>query len=429
MSNDLFKFPKRQANKITIQNGAVTLTQRNDVASATWSYRFTLPDGTIERRSTRTNDLQQAIKIATDRYLEVQWRAERKLSYNPVTFAQAATSLLEHLKREQQRQFKSSRLVHIQKLETYLMPSMGHLELSLLAPKDIDDLMRSYEDQWLRNKDIKRPRVVARNRKGELYDTPRVYMSKGTSTKPPSALSRKSFEVIVRWVVEHAVRQRMLTREEMPLIEVTAVKVPRRGAFDEDEETRLLNRLEQRISEVSDPNHISSRRLLWLWTRFHLLTGLRPGEESKDLRFVDVEFKGNATPHYILHVRKGKRGSRKVIVSTALQEVMRLLREHHPDYKPTAYLWVRQDGTKINTFRDVFMQVLEELGMLTCDDGKKRTPYSLRHTHVTRAIMRGVNISALAKNLGTSPHHITATYDHALHTQQVDSILGGSGGK
>jgi integrase len=41
-------------------------------------------------------------------------------------------------------------------------------------------------------------------------------------------------------------------------------------------------------------------------------------------------------------------------------------------------------------------------GVLFGSDGKKRTPYSLRHTYATVRLSEGVSVFQLAANMGTS---------------------------
>jgi hypothetical protein len=49
-----------------------------------------------------------------------------------------------------------------------------------------------------------------------------------------------------------------------------------------------------------------------------------------------------------------------------------------------------------------FQRVLKEAGVLYASDGKKRVPYSLRHTDATMRIAEGLSVFQLAANMGTS---------------------------
>jgi len=53
---------------------------------------------------------------------------------------------------------------------------------------------------------------------------------------------------------------------------------------------------------------------------------------------------------------------------------------------------------------------LKEAGVLFGSDGKRRVPYSLRHTYATMRISEGVNIFQLAANMGTSVEMIDDFY-------------------
>ena len=82
---------------------------------------------------------------------------------------------------------------------------------------------------------------------------------------------------------------------------------------------------------------------------------------------------------------------------------------------------VKIDGVDPNIFPDVedlvdpsevsgFEQALNEAGVLRGSDGKKRVPYSLRHTYATMRISEGVSVFQLAANIGTSVEMIENFY-------------------
>jgi integrase len=51
------------------------------------------------------------------------------------------------------------------------------------------------------------------------------------------------------------------------------------------------------------------------------------------------------------------------------------------------------DGTPIQSFKKSFEQTLKRAGVLyDGSDGKKRTPYSLRHTYATMRLSEGVSV-------------------------------------
>jgi hypothetical protein len=423
--DDIFSFPKPKLEQHIILDGKVTLYTRAASITPTWHYSFKLPDGTLSRVSTKTTDLKEAMKIAEDRFRVVQWRSQHGISYRLTTLGEALKSYADKLKGEQQREGeKYSRKQALAKLETYLIPGLGHIQLSLLNGKYVSDFLDQYEKNYHDQKTKKFNFVITKDRLGNLLPKPRVQPTLGSKKRPPTKHTRRQFETLLRLVCEHAVKMGLITLAEQPSFDITPMGRFRRGWFDANEQTRLLGRLEARIKEIQHVGHESARRLLWFWVRFHLLTGLRPGEESRDLRFCDIQLQGNAQVYYIVNVRKGKRGARKVLVHQRLGELMKEMRQHHPNPQPNACLWVRGDGVKVEGFNFAFGKVLDELDMRRCDDGLVRSSYSLRHSAISNAIQDRIDITFLAKNMGTSIAQITKTYDHVIHLTQAHMLMG-----
>jgi hypothetical protein len=65
-------------------------------------------------------------------------------------------------------------------------------------------------------------------------------------------------------------------------------------------------------------------------------------------------------------------------------------------------IFCHPNGRPIGSFKKGFEQALNEAGVLRGSDGKKRVPYSLRHTYATMRISEGVSVFQLAANMGTS---------------------------
>ena len=74
-------------------------------------------------------------------------------------------------------------------------------------------------------------------------------------------------------------------------------------------------------------------------------------------------------------------------------------------------VWLRYWGGQVQS--DIaadFHRVLKEAGVLYGSDGKRRVPYSLRHTYATMRISEGVSVFQLAANMGTSVEMIEQFY-------------------
>lgn len=62
------------------------------------------------------------------------------------------------------------------------------------------------------------------------------------------------------------------------------------------------------------------------------------------------------------------------------------------------------------SFKGGFQRALKEAGVLFASDGKKRVPYSLRHTYATMRLAEGVSVFQLAANMGTSVEMLEEFY-------------------
>ena len=59
-------------------------------------------------------------------------------------------------------------------------------------------------------------------------------------------------------------------------------------------------------------------------------------------------------------------------------------------------IFCHPNGRPIGSFKKGFEQALNEAGVLRGSDGKKRVPYSLRHTYATMRISEGVSVFQFA---------------------------------
>jgi len=73
--------------------------------------------------------------------------------------------------------------------------------------------------------------------------------------------------------------------------------------------------------------------------------------------------------------------------------------------------------------RDLFNQILNELGLKIDRGGKPRTAYSLRHTYISMRLMEGTNIHQIANNCRTSVKMIEEFYaSHINDRIDADAI-------
>ena len=84
------------------------------------------------------------------------------------------------------------------------------------------------------------------------------------------------------------------------------------------------------------------------------------------------------------------------------------------------------DGSVTEHLRQTFKAFLTEAGLLKCPKtGQDRTLYSLRHTYATFALVNdGMDIHALAKQMGTSIGMIERHYSHLTPRMKKDMFTG-----
>ncbi|MCB4824052.1 tyrosine-type recombinase/integrase [Roseicella aerolata] len=420
-----------ETEQVSLHDGDLVVYRRPN-ASSKWQYRLRLPGGEYERRTTGKRTLDDAKKVAEARYQEVRWREQRGLSTKATPFATAAEAYIAHRVRDADQAPAAKRAARMRKAEMeasmirrYLLPHFGDAPLDEVDAQAVERFQDAYFEQWKAGQGAKRVQYRTRDNKGREYTKSLAVQMPGTHIRKPGVNSRILFERLVRHIFERAIKDGRIARTEMPELDATKFVRNRRGAFSAAEQAKLLAHLESRIEKTTKKHHQASRRLLWLWVRFHLLTGLRPGVEGTTLRFRDVEFVDGQTPHYVVRVQQGKTGSRPVVVDLRLKEVINSIEAQHPDPKPDACLWVKPNGEPTTRFGEGFKGVLEELGLSRDANGLLRTAYSMRHSFITDAIQRGVNLSMLADNAGNSVEQISAHYDHVIHTQHAAELLKG----
>ena len=382
-------------------NGALVIYRR-DGSKGIYHYSIRTND-VHERRSTGTSDLNEATRIATDRWRTIKWRVGRGLSVDTPTFATAAQSYIDELQRQCGQPGKhANHQIHIRLIQRYLIPYFGELTLSDIRQQDIDQYHAGYFEHW--------------------QDKWRA----GQRMRAPSNFSRRQHEGTLLRVVDWAIQSGNMNRAERPEIRTTVYSTRTRGAFTSDEVVGMRAYLASWATRCLNKRFQKLRRLLSLYVEFLLATGMRPGSEPLSVRICDViDNSRNNHPHVIIKVRKGKRGSRQVLVKTdVLPTIRQVIALHPPDPAPTASLFqIEHEGRHAYRFQVGFKNVLKALNMAQDAAGAPRSLYSCRHTYITDAIERDVNISWLAKNCGTSLKEIEQTYSHILHVRMTSELL------
>lgn len=140
------------------------------------------------------------------------------------------------------------------------------------------------------------------------------------------------------------------------------------------------------------------------------LTGARYGElAALDVRDFDEE-------RAMLMIRTGKTGARPV---TLTAEAVAFFRKRTDKQPPAAFLLPRADGDRWGKSEQArpFKRAAALAGLST-----SASFYTLRHSHISRAIEAGMPLSLLAENCGTSLTMIQRNYAKVLASTRRETI-------
>jgi len=154
--------------------------------------------------------------------------------------------------------------------------------------------------------------------------------------------------------------------------------------------------------------------------------GLRPSE-FMELTYGDVR---HQPPFIILHVKKGKTGTRDVFVYHAVPYLLKWL-ENHPNKKKNAPLWVKESRkkdkkgnyiTKVEAYN--YPAILKRIRECAKKAGinKPLSFYNLRHSAVTLSKKDNIPTDEAADKFGHSVGHYTETYGRLDITDHLNRI-------
>ena len=143
-------------------------------------------------------------------------------------------------------------------------------------------------------------------------------------------------------------------------------------------------------------------------------SGIRVGE-ARHLRWRDISStKTLSGQKRLIFTVRGKTGEREVVCNETVERYVERLQNFRSEEAKMLNLeepiFCHPNGRPIGSFKKGFQQALNEAGVLRGSDGKKRVPYSLRHTYATMRISEGVSVFQLAANMGTSVEMIESFY-------------------
>lgn len=211
-----------------------------------------------------------------------------------------------------------------------------------------------------------------------------------------------------------AARYRKAYISDPPAIAIPSSRQNSRPDIPEKEWRTLYTYLRKYVKEAQDKRRYRERFYLQNYILILANSGIRIGE-ARHLRWRDVSNTKtlNGEKRLIFTVR-GKTGEREVVCNEHVERYIERLRNFRNEEIKRLNLdepiFCHSNGQPVGSFKKGFEHALDEAGVLRGSDGKKRVPYSLRHTYATMRISEGVSVFQLAANMGTSVEMIENFY-------------------
>jgi integrase len=350
----------------------------------------TFMGGRNHRVTTKTDSLEEAKDFAEDWYLGLKLKNKAGLLKNERTFKHAA----EQFRREYEVITEGHRNVtyvkgHWTRLNNYLMPFFGKMGLSEITAGVVQE-----------------------------YRIHRHERCKAEWGRSPARNTMHQETVTLRQVLKTAYRHGWLKHvPDLSEPYKTNQKISHRAWFSPEEYRKLYLATRERAKNPKKKN-----RYKWIseqthdYVLFMVNTGLRP-DEAKRLQYQDVKIiKDEATAETILEISvRGKRGVGYCkSMPGAVLPFKRLRTRNNP----------KKDDPLFPRFSyELFNAILEEEGLKFDREGRRRAPYSLRHTYISMRLMEGADIYQIAKNCRTSVEMIQKYYaSHIANTLDAAAI-------
>ena len=390
------------AELIHLLDGLVVLYQRN--RSARWQARLKLANGTWHRVSTGERDRVAAGRAALKQYYDAEFKREHKLPQNTRRFAAVAEAVVKNLQAAQaDGTGKVVYASYISSINHYLIPFFGRYNIDRITPA----LLRRF-DTWRKDKMGKVP--VA-----------------STINNHNSALHR---------VFDYALEHGWVTRTLVPTLTNKGKASEARPAFTLAEYRSLVHKLPAWINKARMEKSRQMRELLRDYIIILAHTGIRHGTEAQSLKWRHLDWHVKNGERYLRVTVQGKTGTRSLIArANAEPSLMRIQKTfpHLAKYsfdellkrRVDEYVFLLPDGTRTDNLHQTFRQLMRDTGLAVgAASEKERTLYSLRHTYATLALMNGIGVHELAKQMGTSVNMLERHYSK-LTPELVAEKFGG----
>lgn len=382
----------KRINALKLEDGKVTVFQRDDVKSGLWYANFQLGHGKRAMKSLETTDRTVAEYKAKDLYRKLLVRVDQDLPLRTIKFADFWDS--KWLPYAKKRLSEHRYRLHESTGRLYLKPYMGNRNLDQINTLVAEGYVDWRRDFWLKRDD--RPRNCA------------VRPSKKTLQIEFGLLAQS-----LTWATRESL-MRPLGKMKAHVVKTDPDR-QRRYGFTPHEWLDLAAHMEGWQHDGRHRLHNTQRALLRRLIWCYYLTGLRR-REMETLKWKGVRPHGDGSRAEITVPADTKTGTRTVISQPDIYNYL------PPRGADDDFVWPEGWEPHVS-----LRKLLDDVGLLKGPDGENRTIYSFRHTYATERLLAGVTYEDLALNMGTAYGQIRKHYSHVVPRDRADAITRQNG--
>lgn len=417
---------KSYLNKVELKGGEVILFHRPNAKKPIYHMRIHVRGMqdvhgdklTYIQESTGEQDLEEAQRVALNRYDDLRLRAKAKQPAKAISWAdmyelwfREKRQALEAHYRAKGRTGRNARAAWYEKYsERYWLPYFGRHSIEDITQRQVAEYWTWRQNYWANATDAER----------KQFANFALNPSKKTLDMEQSALRE-----IFGW----ANANKLLNH--MPIIQNPysrkGLKPVRRASFEREEFDQLVAYMSQwsagrgvndgRDGARVNSAHLYQRELLRLYVLWLATTGMRTGE-ALQLRHRDIEInRTEETKSVLLKINvshQTKTGSRVVKSLPETVVVYEDICTHTGREELDDWLFCNLDGTRNQGFFKTLPKMLEEAGVLHDANGNRRSAYSFRHYYAEQRLRvmqtnpRALDI--LSVNMGTGKQMLESFY-------------------
>jgi len=350
------------------------------------------------RRSTRTKDLNEAIIVGRDLYLDTHTKIRNSESIFPKTIREVADKFLEHKHKDIGINKTHARWVTIRSQIKHVLNFIGE------KTKITDIPTNKWEEYYLFRKTT-HPNVVNTTLNNE----------KNT----------------IRSLFRFAISRHYIPFSKMPEFQELSNSSRRREAFDADEWKTIYTFMRTNKWSKCDNSKITEQRFfIRQFALILIATGIRFGEARK-LKWQNiktssadiVEGKTEQIVKISLDAEQTKNNKARIVIGTR-GDVFERIRQYSNHTNPNDFVFINNDtGEQIvrDTYYKHWNYLIKETGL---DKNRRDNSfYCLRHTYATWRLYCRTDVFVLARNMGTSIKFIEDHYGQVRQELMTDQLI------